>query len=517
MRSQRRLYRNQSGISIGAPNTFIGGVASVLNTPELVASKLSYLDDTNLSSNDVYNFTITGNDISFFIGINFKIGIDAFWHGGTEWNHGAILTHFRHNDVFLKEIRDNGFTNQINLLDFKIESVEILKVDSLIQTGAKKYELPNCVSVTRGCFAFLPNVETIYLPVCVTYGNLLDVGQVFLSSKTKFRLYPEPSMATINAGAEEGDIAYARNTLFAKIGYVNNYTKPETPINLTITETYLTALTLELTQPVSVNTIDYYEVYVNGLEYSKITGNGDQIVGLNDNTSYQIAIIAVDVKYNKSIMSNAVNGTTTAQGIVPVAGLISYYKLDETSGGVLDSQSTNHGVNNGVARGVLAKIGNGFSFNGSTDVLLNYSAFNLSKGSISLWVKSSDFGSNYRGLVSKDSQYGILTQNNILLAYSWGAPTGVKSTEINIANNVWQHIVMTFVQGVTNGTKIYLNGNLVLTNTIGNATSSNALYLGRNASSQRMLGLMDEVCFYNKIISQVEVLELHNNGNGVTL
>ena len=50
-------------------------------------------------------------------------------------------------------------------------------------------------------------------------------------------------------------------------------------------------------------------------------------------------------------------------------GLVSYWKLDEFSGAVIDSVGLNNGINNGATQGASGKIGTAYSFNGTTDYI----------------------------------------------------------------------------------------------------------------------------------------------------
>lgn len=55
------------------PNTFIGGISGVVNTPALLADKL-----TNISTNDILAFKIEGADISFLVEKDYELRADSF-------------------------------------------------------------------------------------------------------------------------------------------------------------------------------------------------------------------------------------------------------------------------------------------------------------------------------------------------------------------------------------------------------------------------------------------------------
>ena len=89
--------------------------------------------------------------------------------------------------------------------------------------------------------------------------------------------------------------------------------------------------------------------------------------------------------------------------------IISYYKLDETTGAVVDALETNNGTNYGATRGVAGIINDAFSFDGINDyVELDDVPFRLSSNwTIAIWFKDSSF-SNADTLMGKtaSSNYG---------------------------------------------------------------------------------------------------------------
>jgi hypothetical protein len=123
-------------------------------------------------------------------------------------------------------------------------------------------------------------------------------------------LYVHPSLATNNAGAPDGDIAYAISQ-GAIVRYVTNFTAPSSITNLTAGFVYGTAIQLNFTAPTgNTNAIEFYECYVNGVYKNTITASGQYITGLSVNTTYTIELKPVDIFYNKST-SNLIAVTTT--------------------------------------------------------------------------------------------------------------------------------------------------------------------------------------------------------------
>jgi hypothetical protein len=120
---------------------------------------------------------------------------------------------------------------------------------------------------------------------------------------------------------------------------------------------------------------------------------------------------------------------------------------------------------NGV--GFTSSNNGAFTFDGSNDYINfgNSSAVQQSSGTLSAWAKASSPGGGYRGIIAKQGAYGLFYTDSVLVAYDWAADTP-RSTGVNIADNTWKNVVLTYQSGVSNGTRIYINGVSVLTSTI---------------------------------------------------
>ncbi|NBR97571.1 MAG: hypothetical protein EBT48_08215, partial [Verrucomicrobia bacterium] len=114
--------------------------------------------------------------------------------------------------------------------------------------------------------------------------------------------------------------------------------------------------------------------------------------------------------------------------------------------------------------GAVSTSGNALTFNGSNQyVVAGTSSDNvMSTGTIECWIKTSNAGSEYRGIIVKQSSYGLFLQNNELIAYDW-AGGGNVSTGRLLNDNAWHHVAMSFQSGVAGGTVFYVDGQAVLT------------------------------------------------------
>jgi hypothetical protein len=314
---------------------------------------------------------------------------------------------------------------------------------------------------------------------------------------------------------------------------------PSPVTTLTSGTIYNTAVQLNFTAPSSTNAIDYYEVYVDGVYKNKITASGQYITGLTANTSYNITVIAVDIFYNKSVVSNSVSVSTNTTSAVPTTGLVSYYKLDSNSN---DSYGTNNGTDTAVSY-VSGKVGNAASFNGSTSYTSIADNNNLSftngtndlPFSVSFWFKMTSLTVGF--FVSKSSSGFATNVGEWNVYYNSGNMVVLFSNKTTgyLANNfaftpvigTWYHAVMTYSgNSLNSGIKLYVDSiskpfvsiNSGVYTSMQN-TSSNMIFGQEKAGggSFKLNGELDEISIYNVAITQTEIDLLYNSGTGITL
>src|SRR6056297_872513 len=81
-----------------------------------------------------------------------------------------------------------------------------------------------------------------------------------------------------------------------------------------------------------------------------------------------------------------------------------YYKLDETTGDVVDvTGNGNDGTNNGATRGVTGKINNAFDFDGSNDYISisDDNSLDVTEITINAWVYASDYSASQGQILGK--------------------------------------------------------------------------------------------------------------------
>jgi hypothetical protein len=181
---------------------------------------------------------------------------------------------------------------------------------------------------------------------------------------------------------------------------------------------------------------------------------------------------------------------------------------------------------NGLIGGIGGTLVNGtgfgttnngfFIFDGTNDYINfgNSSTLQQSTGSLSAWTKASSPGSGYRGIIAKQGAYGLFYTDSVLVAYDWAADTP-RSTGINIADNTWKNVVLTYQSGVSNGTRIYINGVSVLTATITIQSQVANLFGGAEANANQFASCqISSFNMYNRALTAQEVLQNYNTTKG---
>ena len=202
-------------------------------------------------------------------------------------------------------------------------------------------------------------------------------------------------------------------------------------------------------------------------------------------------------------------------------GLVIYLDAANTrsySGSGTSSNSLVGGIGATLVNGVgFTSSNNGaFTFDGSNDYINfgNSSAVQQSSGTLSAWAKASSPGGGYRGIIAKQGAYGLFYTDSVLVAYDWAADAP-RSTGVNIADNTWKNVVLTYQSGVSNGTRIYINGVSVLTTTITVLNQTGNLFGGAEANAGQYASCqISSFNIYNRALSATEVLQNYNATKG---
>ena len=202
-------------------------------------------------------------------------------------------------------------------------------------------------------------------------------------------------------------------------------------------------------------------------------------------------------------------------------GLVMYLDAANTrsySGSGTSSNSLVGGIGATLVNGAgFTSSNNGaFTFDGSNDYINfgNSSAVQQSSGTLSAWAKASSPGGGYRGIIAKQGVYGLFYTDSVLVAYDWAADAP-RSTGVNIADNTWKNVVLTYQSGVSNDTRIYINGVSVLTTTITVLNQTGNLFGGAEANAGQYAACQISLFnMYNRALSATEILQNYNATKG---
>lgn len=203
--------------------------------------------------------------------------------------------------------------------------------------------------------------------------------------------------------------------------------------------------------------------------------------------------------------------------------LIGWWKLDDGSGTTAADSSGNG--NNGSLQtfpnyptwttghdgsGGLAFAGNLFEY---VD-LGNPGLFQISTGTINAWIKTSGAGASYRGIITKQLAFGLFLNNDVLVTYDWQS-SNERSTGINIADNAWHMVTLTFNSGVS--AEIYLDGVSVLPTFITiNSQAVDLVLAAGGIGLQWLTGTLDDCRIYDTQLSAGDIATLYGSTPAAT-
>ena len=203
--------------------------------------------------------------------------------------------------------------------------------------------------------------------------------------------------------------------------------------------------------------------------------------------------------------------------------IVSYYKLDEAGGSVIDSLGINNGVNNGATPNVAGKINTAYDFESTETDDINISDVSLGTGeiTISAWVKresSSDGAIVGKTKNISDTEYvlRILADDTVFFKIENDNTFDEAQTVATVSTGSFVFIVATY-----NATsqKIYIDGveraSNVPTTTMPNL--ANDAFIGQSGDNNNYMdGVIDEVGIWNRTLNQSEITSLFNLGNGLS-
>lgn len=211
-----------------------------------------------------------------------------------------------------------------------------------------------------------------------------------------------------------------------------------------------------------------------------------------------------------------------------LGGLVAYYKLDETSGTRADQLNTWPLTDNNTVTSGVGIIGNAAKFTAASGEYLSAvtgttAPFGrLSTRSIAGWVyldttqAAASFASIQSGLTTSDGD-----PNLFLTANADGTPGAFKfyaggySALTTAFTTGWHHFAYTFIVGTPGDSKLYIDGVFRVGRTFAPGGSGGNFFIGQGFNGyydERV----DEVGVWSRVLSQVDITNLHNAGAGTT-
>jgi len=129
------------------------------------------------------------------------------------------------------------------------------------------------------------------------------------------------------------------------------------------------------------------------------------------------------------------------------------------------------------------------------------------------WIKPNE-AADLRAPIIRMDRFFFQHYNDDRLAtywYGWDTPGYYYSTSNSVPIDKWSHVVVTWDQN--NGVTFYING--VKDNNIpnsGTGLSTNWVRIGRENSTRRFNGLIDEVRVYEQALSETQIKQLYAQG-----
>jgi hypothetical protein len=218
---------------------------------------------------------------------------------------------------------------------------------------------------------------------------------------------------------------------------------------------------------------------------------------------------------------------TPSVGNTLLSNIVSYWKLDEASGSVIDSVGSNNGTCNGTySQNQSGKIGKSIGFTGGGSGYVDFGNIAALRApaacTISLWVYITGFTKGQTFVNKVDwglDRYGWSfeprTTTGLLslwLSDSGSTVTYTSNLTISGGTSSWQHCVCSW-----NGTtvNIYLNNAKYSVAQTNSPTDNNyTVKLSTDIATYSTAGRLDEVGIWNRQLTDAEVGILYNSGAG---
>lgn len=246
--------------------------------------------------------------------------------------------------------------------------------------------------------------------------------------------------------------------------------------------------------------------------YQLTSSGGEAAIGEGASGSYRLA-----AGYVAQLGTPAITVTTQP------AGLVGEYPFDEGSGSSAYDNSTyeNTGTTVGNPTWVTGKIDGALSFNGSQSVSLgNPAQLQASTITIQAWVNTST--SQTAATVGKNNAWALRMTTTGTAIYDYTSAGNVCTTSTSLSDGSWHHLVAVIDSGVTNGTKLFIDGVQQATCTVTVVNQSSSVSIAGVSGTAQFNGSIDQVKLLDRTLNAAEVAAEYSAQNsgvptGITL
>ncbi|WP_407358837.1 LamG domain-containing protein [Microbacterium sp. LTA6] len=220
---------------------------------------------------------------------------------------------------------------------------------------------------------------------------------------------------------------------------------------------------------------------------------------------------------------NGVALTTSIRVTTKSAELVAHWKFDEGSGEIVGDSSGKDNAGALIGNPTWTDSGKydgALAFNGGSRVEVSPSATLTPRGdeTVSLWFKTSQASTGYVGVVRHDQRFTPLQfigGGKAQVAYWLNGSSSAKSLVFPwpYADDSWHHYVASYDH--TLGMKVYVDGDLVAsdaTNLGPLPDTTTKMMLGAAPWGEAYNGLLDDVCVFDRALSQAQVTQLNQAG-----
>ena len=258
-----------------------------------------------------YQNTVAGYSFDMFNNTSDQVFTTAFlnmlltWHAQDPVNAREIA---RNNAIYARQNNRNPFIDHPEY----VQSIWNPTPDNQAPTGATNLVVTGTTSstVSLSWTAGTDNVAVtsydIYVnSVLKTSVSGLTATIIGLSASTPYSFYVVAKDAAVNSSPNSNTVSGTTTIV------IPDTEIPSVPTNLAVTGSSSSTVSLNWTASTDNIGVTSYDIYVNSVFKSSVSGTTAIVNGLTPTTTYSFYVVAKDAVANSSAQSNSVNGTTT--------------------------------------------------------------------------------------------------------------------------------------------------------------------------------------------------------------